>query len=148
LAPGITSLVFDPQDDEEIAVAKKRKLPAAVPPTSNAAVSSHSDKKAKETVDDKRRHIKSLIDKIPTQKQALFEYKVEWDLVRAFSKNACHNLFNVQYSEHPKTDRSVFKWSFSGHFLCLVSNDSKTGLEIKFSTSLYRFIHKKYISFV
>ena len=65
-------------------MAKKRKLPAAVPPTANAAVSSHSDKNAKETADDKRRHIKSLIDKIPTQKQALFEYKVEWDLVRIF----------------------------------------------------------------
>lgn len=39
------------------------------------------DKKAKDSGDDKRRHIKSLIDKIPTAKSALFEHKVEWDLV-------------------------------------------------------------------
>ncbi len=66
------------QDDEDTTVAKKRKLP--IPPTS----SSHDKKsggKERESSDDKRRHIKSLIDKIPTAKNALFEYKVEWDLV-------------------------------------------------------------------
>jgi hypothetical protein len=34
------------------------------------------EKKAKESSEDKRRHIKSLIDKIPTDKKALFDYKV------------------------------------------------------------------------
>ena len=68
------------QDDEDTTVAKKRKLP--IPPTS----SSHDKKSGgkdrdRESSDDKRRHIKSLIDKIPTAKNALFEYKVEWDLV-------------------------------------------------------------------
>lgn len=46
----------------------------------SASASSH-DRKSKESSDDKRRHIKSLIDKIPTDKKSLFEYKVEWDLV-------------------------------------------------------------------
>ena len=51
-------------------------------PSSRGAWSSSShDKKSKESSEDKRRHIKSLIDKIPTAKNALFEYKVEWDLV-------------------------------------------------------------------
>ena len=72
------------QDDEDTTVAKKRKLP--IPPTS----SSHDKKsggKDRESSDDKRRHIKSLIDKIPTAKNALFEYKVEWDLVSFFLLN-------------------------------------------------------------
>ena len=32
-------------------------------------------------VDDKKKHIKSLIEKIPTDKTALFEYSIDWDLV-------------------------------------------------------------------
>ncbi len=33
------------------------------------------------SVDDKKKHIKSLIEKIPTDKTALFEYSIDWDLV-------------------------------------------------------------------
>jgi len=42
--------------------------------------SASHDKKSKES-DDKRRHIKTLIDKIPTDKKALFDFNIEWDLV-------------------------------------------------------------------
>ena len=31
--------------------------------------------------EDKRKHIKSLIDKIPTDKADLFAYAVDWDMV-------------------------------------------------------------------
>ena len=36
---------------------------------------------ANNSVDDKKKHIKSLIEKIPTDKTALFEYSIDWDLV-------------------------------------------------------------------
>jgi len=38
-------------------------------------------KSGKSSAEDKRKHIKSLIDKIPTDKAALFEYNIDWDLV-------------------------------------------------------------------
>ena len=64
------------QEDEEASANKKRKLP--IPTTASSA----HDKKSKDSgSDDKRKHIKTLIDKIPTDKKALFDYKIEWDLV-------------------------------------------------------------------
>lgn len=63
------------QDDEEASAAKKRKLPLPLSGSSSA-----HDKKSKES-EDKRRHIKTLIDKIPTDKRALFDYAIDWDLV-------------------------------------------------------------------
>ena len=39
------------------------------------------DEKKEKSADDKRKHIKSLIEKIPTDKGALFAYTVDWDLV-------------------------------------------------------------------
>merc|ERR1719489_665944 len=40
-----------------------------------------SDKKDNKSADDKRKHIKSLIEKIPTDKGDLFAYNIDWDLV-------------------------------------------------------------------
>merc|ERR1712113_454543 len=50
---------------------------AAAAATANSA---NTDKK-KSSDEDKRKHIKSLIEKIPTDKAALFEYNIDWGLV-------------------------------------------------------------------
>merc|ERR1712113_807840 len=46
-----------------------------------AAANSADTKKQKSSDEDKRKHIKSLIEKIPTDKAALFEYRIDWDFV-------------------------------------------------------------------
>merc|ERR1711902_478905 len=43
--------------------------------------SNNEKKSGKASSEDKRKHIKSLIDKIPTDKAALFEFVIDWDLV-------------------------------------------------------------------
>jgi len=64
--------IFNADDDDEDKPKKKMKpLP---PPTK-------VDEKKEKSADDKRKHIKSLIEKIPTDKAALFAYTVDWDLV-------------------------------------------------------------------
>jgi RNA-binding protein 25 len=79
-------------DDDEIGQSdgKKRK---PLPPHSSSSKKSHGGgggggvgesavaAAAGSSSDDKRRHIKNLIEKIPTEKSALFEYKVDWDMV-------------------------------------------------------------------
>ena len=77
------------QDDDDTGVGRKKKL-APLPTltttsttastTNTAAITAASEKK-KASSEDKRKHIKSLIDKIPTDKGALFEYNIDWDLV-------------------------------------------------------------------
>lgn len=44
-----------------------------------ASAPNKKDDVAKQTQDEKRRHIKSIIDKIPTAKIDLFNYKLDWD---------------------------------------------------------------------
>merc|ERR1719245_665354 len=86
--------VFNQDDDDGLGVGKKKKL--APLPTSGrdhgasggkgndqsaTGNSNDSKKSGKSNDEDKRKHIKSLIDKIPTDKSALFEYSIDWDLV-------------------------------------------------------------------
>merc|ERR1712020_771490 len=89
--------VFNQDDDDGLGVGKKKKL--APLPTSgrdhgtsasggkgggdqSATGNNDSSKKSgKTSSEDKRKHIKSLIDKIPTDKTALFQYPIDWDLV-------------------------------------------------------------------
>jgi len=86
--------VFNQDDDDGLGVGKKKKL--APLPTSGrdhgasggkgndqsaTGNSNDSKKSGKSSSEDKRKHIKSLIDKIPTDKSALFEYSIDWDLV-------------------------------------------------------------------
>jgi len=91
--------VFNQDDDDGLGVGKKKKL--APLPTSGRDNSTsgsgdrgktgndqsatgnndNSKKSGKTSSEDKRKHIKSLIDKIPTDKSALFEYSIDWDLV-------------------------------------------------------------------
>lgn len=35
--------------------------------------------------EEKKKHIKALIDKIPTDKDALFEYEIDWEMVDTVS---------------------------------------------------------------
>jgi RNA-binding protein 25 len=67
------------QEDDEMGSSKKKKLPP-LPTALTTSTTASSDKK-KTSSDDKRKHIKSLIDKIPTEKNALFEYNIDWELV-------------------------------------------------------------------
>merc|ERR1712029_498143 len=76
--------VFNQDDDDDAPGGKRRKgmppLGMAETPTKSASASAAAST-AKMTSDEKRRHIKSLIDKIPTDKNDLFAYAVDWDHV-------------------------------------------------------------------
>lgn len=87
-SPGGPSLVFNKRkkleirpaftaDEDELTAPKKRKL---VPLDYDDLVKKDKDKEVKNP-EEKRKHIKSLIEKIPTDKASLFEHPVEWSLV-------------------------------------------------------------------
>merc|ERR1712029_866870 len=90
--------VFNQDDDDGLGVGKKKKLAPLPTSGSGRHATSGADgknsegagkdqsrdggkKSGKSSAEDKRKHIKSLIDKIPTDKAALFEYNIDWDLV-------------------------------------------------------------------
>jgi len=73
--------IFNQDQDDDDDHKPKKKLKTALPPiTTDKKVAAAGDK-AVTAADDKKKHIKSLIEKIPTEKSALFEYVVDWDLV-------------------------------------------------------------------
>ena len=65
--------IFTQEDDDDENKPKKKMKPLP-PPT----VESKKDNKS---ADEKRKHIKSLIEKIPTDKADLFSFNIDWDLV-------------------------------------------------------------------
>lgn len=66
--------IFNQDEDDEAEKPKKKMRP--LPPPSDP-----TKKETKSSADDKRKHIKSLIEKIPTDKNDLFAYSIDWDLV-------------------------------------------------------------------
>jgi len=64
--------IFNQEEEEESDKPKKKLKPLPI---------ATSDKKDNKSADDKRKHIKSLIEKIPTDKGDLFAYNIDWDLV-------------------------------------------------------------------
>ena len=82
--------IFMEEDDDNEHKTKSKKPRAGAPPGApNSAAADNNKKSSKEkekdketgAADDKRKHIKSLIEKIPTDKTALFAYNIDWDLV-------------------------------------------------------------------
>lgn len=65
--------IFNQEDDDDADKPKKKLKP--LPPLTTDA------KKDNKSADEKRKHIKSLIEKIPTDKTDLFAYNIDWDLV-------------------------------------------------------------------
>ncbi|CAG9837817.1 unnamed protein product [Diabrotica balteata] len=77
--------VFNPDEDDSNTQIKKRKL---VPLDYNEDKKSkrekeNGEKKSEETKsqEEKRRNIKSLIERIPTEKEALFAYHLDWSAI-------------------------------------------------------------------
>lgn len=68
--------IFNQEEEEESDKPRMKKL-KPLPP----AAAKEEKKEVTKSADDKRKHIKSLIEKIPTDKGALFAYSVDWDLV-------------------------------------------------------------------
>jgi len=66
------------QEEEETTTHTKKKLKSGLPPITTDRKKEESSSKS---ADDKRKHIKSLIEKIPTDKAALFAFDIDWDLV-------------------------------------------------------------------
>ena len=69
--------VFNQDDDEAPSHVNKRNRKGVPSPTKKMS----SKDSSKMSSDEKRKHIKSLIEKIPTERAALFQYPIEWDLV-------------------------------------------------------------------
>jgi len=63
------------QDDDDETVAKKRKL------TLPDSVEDSDPLKPPTTAEEKRKYIKNLIERIPTAKEELFAYKLDWSIV-------------------------------------------------------------------
>ncbi|CAB4059758.1 RBM25 [Lepeophtheirus salmonis] len=67
------------QDDDDVASGQKKGR-KSLPPISKKE-DTPQQQGGKASSEDKRKHIKSLIEKIPTDRAALFAYKVDWDMV-------------------------------------------------------------------
>lgn len=86
--------VFNQDDDDTIDGPKKRKLePLDYSQEEQAAVSSkggsQSDMPTRPTTaEEKRKCIKMLIEKIPTAKEELFAYQLDWNMVDTVSRLA------------------------------------------------------------
>ena len=79
--------VFNQDDDSTGEVSKKRKL-----------VPLDYDEKtirAPTTAEEKRKCIKHLIDSIPTIKEELFDYKLDWDMVDTVCRDEGRRQFVV-----------------------------------------------------
>ena len=80
--------VFNQDDDESAEAIRKRKLvPLDYSEEEKAAVS-----KTPTTAEEKRKHIKNLIDKIPTGKEELFAYTLDWTMVDPVSESCVINF--------------------------------------------------------
>ncbi len=77
--------VFNQSEEDSVAqAAAKKKKPLPPHSSSRKQHGGSGDSGAPPgSSEDKRKHIKNLIEKIPTDKNALFEYKVDWDMVDA-----------------------------------------------------------------
>lgn len=66
-------------NDEETETKKKRKLILLDDNQEEGPKSPNSVSQM--TMEEKRKHIKSLIEKIPTEKNELFAYNLDWTIV-------------------------------------------------------------------
>lgn len=70
-------------NDEETETKKKRKL---IPIDDNQDDETKSPNSTQLTVEEKRKHIKDLIEHIPTEKLQLFAYNLDWTIVDKVSR--------------------------------------------------------------
>lgn len=71
--------VFSANEDETNVVEEPKKKLSRLEETDEAAAPGSNSKEA--NVEDKRKMIKNLIEKIPTGKEELFQYELKWDIV-------------------------------------------------------------------
>lgn len=82
--------VFNPNDDDDAnSAAKKRRLPALIDDNTDSNQSLLNTKASGDqksiSSEEKRKQIKALIEKIPTSKEELFKYEIDWPVVDAVS---------------------------------------------------------------
>lgn len=75
--------VFNPDEDDSNTQVKKRKL-VPLDYSEDKKAKKDAEKKTEESIksqEEKKKHIKSLIEKIPTEKDALFAYDLDWSAI-------------------------------------------------------------------
>ncbi|GFR75780.1 RNA-binding protein 25 [Elysia marginata] len=72
--------VFNQDDDENMEPKKRKLVPLDYDEDKTSATTSPAEKKAA-TAEEKRQKIKQLIDSIPTGKDELYAFTVDWDIV-------------------------------------------------------------------
>lgn len=72
--------VFNQDDDDSMEPKKRKLVPLDYDEDKTSAATSPSEKKAA-TAEEKRQKIKQLIDSIPTGKDELYDFTVDWDIV-------------------------------------------------------------------
>lgn len=71
--------VFSANEDESNNAEEPKKKLSRLEESAESTASASNSKEA--SVEDKRKMIKNLIEKIPTGKEELFQYELKWDIV-------------------------------------------------------------------
>jgi hypothetical protein len=102
-------------DDDEVSVGKKRKLvPLDYTDEERAAISGRmAPVAAAASAEEKRKSIKNLIERIPTAKEDLFAYPVDWTMVDAVSNRVIFNSLSYFLLEI-----SMLKVCLTKQFFC------------------------------
>lgn len=99
-ALAVVDSVFNKFDEETEEAPKKRKLvPLDYSEDERGGLSLDGAEvtgtRPGVNTEEKRKHIKSLIEKIPTVKQELFNYPLDWNMVDTVRENTIRQAYNV-----------------------------------------------------
>lgn len=73
--------IFNSQDDDESTLKKRRKLPTLDDDDSMSNQSRSNDQSRFMSSEEKKKQIKEIIEEIPTSKDELFKFPIDWSLV-------------------------------------------------------------------
>ena len=94
------------QDDDEQTEGKKRKL---IPlDYDDDKGSSGADEKRPTTAEEKRQRIKGLIESIPTAKDELFNYPLDWSIVDQVQRT--FGMFFLSVHKCTKNKKNLYGW--------------------------------------
>lgn len=89
--------IFNSQEEDEASTRKKRRLPVLEDDDSMSSQSRSNDQSRFISSEEKKKQIKEIIEEIPTTKEELFKFPIDWTMVDSVSSGfiVCDLLISV-----------------------------------------------------